>query len=251
MFIACTNKHLFFSSGKIGTRTILTIPDTTRIFPAGEWNSDKIKKRVMKAAIDCLSRNKHLHPIVIVRHPTERYYSGLFEIIGKPIIEIWLRSYVYEKINIIDVQKNLEIFKSKEFWVETIHHFYAMAPESWNTGKELQNIKWQFHVGNWLDSAIYLKNEFNATVVDIKNLTTFLHSNNYAPAIEKDNTILDFATVVYDFESPYNDIKIPIDEIYITFKSAHLHLSTKWSKCINNYLGTELDLYNTLTNQQK
>lgn len=251
MFVACSNKHLFFSSGKIGTRTILTIPDITRMFPAGEWNSNKIKKRVLRTAVECLSQNKHLHPIVIVRHPIERYYSGLFEIIGKSVIEIWLKSCVHEKINIIDIQKNLEIFKSKEFWIQTILHFYAMSPESWDTGKELQNIKWQFHVGNWLDSALYLKNEFNATVVDIKNLTTFLHSNNYVPSHKNDNATLDFATIVDEFESPYNDIKLPVDEIYTIFKSVHLNLSPKWDECINNYLSTELDVYNTLTNQQK
>lgn len=251
MFVACTNKHLFFSSGKIGTRTILSIPNITRIFPEGKWNSNKIKKRVLRTAVDCLSRNKHLQPIVIVRHPLERYYSGLFEIIGKSVIEIWLRSYIHEKIDVIDIQKNLEIFKSKEFWAQTILHFYAMSPESWDTGKELENIKWQFHVGNWLDSAIYLKNEFNAMVVDIKNLTTFLHSNNYAPMHENDNAASEFASVVNEFNYPYNNIKIPVDEIYTIFKSAQLNLSPAWNQCINNYLSPELEFYNTLTNQQK
>lgn len=250
MFIAHTNKHLFFSSGKIGTRTILTIPDIIRIHPPGDWNYDKIKKRVLRSAIECLSQNNHLRPVVIVRDPVDRYHSGLFEIIGKVVIETWLRTFISDGTDVDEIQKNLKIFKSNEFWTNTFYHFYSLAPEFWVRQQEIQNIRWHFHVGNWLDSAVYLKNEFDATVIDIKQLTSFMHNNGYKPKREVDNAFLEFSSIVDEYHPPYNTIKIPTAEIFSAFKTAHLTLPVKWSKRIEKYLEPEIDLYNSLINQQ-
>lgn len=222
MFILETASEIFYTSGKTGTRTLLTIPNSKE--------KDSLKYPISK-------------PItILIREPYQRFVSGLFE------INIKSNFHIFSKYSQIHLENNfpniIPMFYDQNLWLELVNDSMKKVPKL-KLGQRLSTIENDFHIGNWLDRAN--KNRLywhNHKIVDISDLTDYLNSKNYQFTIQ--NSIHDFmlSRLISTKIVKSLGLKIDVIKIKAAFKSAV-------DQCdrideIKNYLSNETILYNKL-----
>lgn len=245
MFLAVTDQHLFCCTGKIGTRTILSLPNAVNL-QSTQYKCDEIRKQTNKKILSILSTNPNLKLVVVIRDPIKRYLSGLFEIIGKPVIENFLNVASNEGQTKSFIDNCMLVFQSQEFWIHTLAHYYNMAPQNWDPKSNIPAYKWDFHVGNWLIVADKLQSTYNCDIIDITNLSEFIF-NCYNIKKHPENTYEEFVNYLNEFaETP-----IQINSIFNSFVSAHECIPEYRKNIVSDYLIEEQQLYNKLTQCSK
>lgn len=246
MFIAATERHLFYASGKIGTQTLVSIPGITKLHPVGGTIMPKLRKRTLSSAVKYLGQHPYTKLTVIVREPNERFRRGLFEIVAKQSNDFWITHFINQQRSTEFVETFIKTFECEQFWIDAIQRILALAPYNWEPETEFPSRRWQYHIGNWLTDAEYLINSFGATVVDIKNLSSYLTAEGYSYRI--DNTYKSFLSeLLTPSPKPYCDIAVPHDSILAAFESAYTQLPVTQTQKIQAYLQAEIETYNRIS----
>jgi hypothetical protein len=178
MFLLQTPHGLFYTAGKIGTRTLLTISDSTEHTRYGGNCAVRTHARRWVE----LNTDRYQNVIFVIREPESRFRSGLYEIIVK---QLYLRELAmhsaFEK-NTECLQSHCDLFYREEFWNNIMYHAMGLGPWHDDFHKVIPGVRrWQFHVGNWLNDIFAVQqhaDEFgkNTEVVHVDQLTPYLSS---------------------------------------------------------------------------
>jgi hypothetical protein len=246
MFLLHTPHGLFYSAGKVGSQTLASIPNSKTLAMlslAGDFN---------KVAHRHLIKNND--PIIfVIREPTARMRSGLYEIIAKQLYFRALAVQSCYETNTEYLQSHAKLFYQTDFWNAVIYHPMALSP-TWNTNSQMPSVRWQYHVGNWLEDVIAVQ-EFttsigkSSTIVDISQLTPYLNSKGIQHTYNNDSE-----DIVYWFEhiipEHHKDFfnSINSKKIKHAFNQA-LDLYDEKYGFIDNYLQSEIAIYQQLYSQ--
>ncbi len=229
MHVLETEHFIFYTAGKIGTRTLLTVPGI-RDVSRNEINSTPLRRRNLQLAI----QRKEItgKPVVaVIREPTSRLHSGLFEVIAK----IASRAFIYEMAR---QNADISFLEDTSFWSQQFERCIRMSPRIWNPDKEFDSHRWQYHVGNWLTDVETISETFDDTIVlNLHDLSKFLTSNNI------EFTYTNKFTNVLPKNSTGNPAKI-----FQAFRNAVIAESLA-KDYIEKYLEPEISSYNNLINK--
>jgi len=174
-------------------------------------------------------------PYIVVRHPLERFISGMHMILNGPLyISLW------------GPEKPRNKERNKEYWLDLLNAFnqmhipddtewYRMTSEFISKSGENDIFKLlciqpgeQYHIGNYMIKTEQLKMEM--CIIDLGSLNFFLQQRN-----------IDFEDIDTHSHSAYSD------------KHDYEHFKEIFSLCdaiekINNYLEPEIKIYNKLIN---
>ena len=229
MHVLETENFIFYTAGKIGTRTLLTVPGIIDISQNQKY-TDPLRKRNLELAIQRKEiTGKQI--VAVIREPQSRMYSGLFEIIAKIVSGPFIQEMSAQ-------DADLSFLEEISFWSRMLGRCMKMSPRLWNPEKEFDSHRWQYHVGNWLVDVETISEIFEDTIIlNLSDLSEFLTSNS----IEFSYTNK-FSNVLPN-NSSADSVKI-----YDAFKFAVDSFSTRTDN-IQNYLQSEIYWYNILINK--
>jgi hypothetical protein len=229
MHVLETEQFIFYTAGKIGTRTLLTVPGI-RDVSRNEINSAPLRRRNLQLAIQ--RKEVTGKPVVaVVREPISRLHSGLFEIIAKIASGTFIQEM--EKQN-----ADISFLEDISFWSRQFERCIKMSPRIWIPDKEFDSHRWQYHVGNWLPDVETISETFEDTIIlNLHDLSKFLNSNGI------EFTYTNKFTNVLSENSSGNPAKI-----YQAFKNAVVEACQR-RDYIEKYLEPEISSYNNLINK--
>ena len=153
MFISRTPDHIFYSAGKTGTQTISSIPTTVQIVPIiHPWTclqTGHLRASALKEIGRIMATNntkRIVTPVtIIIREPTSRFISGLFEIIAKQTYAPWIELQVRAGVTPSLIEPQMDLWINPEFWDMAFDRILRLAPTTWEPSKELHSERWQYH----------------------------------------------------------------------------------------------------------
>ena len=274
MFISRTPDHIFYSAGKTGTQTISSIPTTVQIVPIiHPWalqNPHLLRGRVhpwtvqqtghLRASalkeigrIMTTNNTKRIAtPVtIIIREPTSRFISGLFEIIAKQTYAPWIELQVRAGVNPSLIEPQMDLWINPKFWDMAFDRILRLAPTTWEPSKELHSQRWQYHVGNWLSDVSVVEQyalELNTpiSIVDISQLSLYLdslgiehkHWNKHSSMLHR------LARDWPGYEHLYQ--RMDHSAINTEFRAAYARLDAGILAQFDNYLVEETAIYSQL-----
>lgn len=222
------NKFIFYTAGKIGTRTLMYTKGMRSLKPPQNYELSLRKETFDLIISKKKSRDKKI--VILVREPVSRFHSGLFELIGK----ILGRPYIKQ---IIAQNGDISFFNDPSFWSNYIEMSLQFSPRVWSPHKEFDSNIWQYHVGNWLHDAEAISKIFTDSIIlNIKDLSNFLVSNDIP-----DSHLNPYSNIVptkYEYATK---------EVFDTFIQG-LELLPHIIKQFTDYLQPEKECYERLIN---
>jgi len=221
-------KFIFYTAGKIGTRTLINtdgIQDLTQ--------PRNITGSLRRKTLEIIIARKEVTDkqiIILIREPDSRFNSGLFELIGKVLGGPYLRQ-------IISQGGDISFAENPNFWNTYIEQCLRFSPVVWSPNVEFDSHRWQYHVGNWLLDAETVSEIFTDSIIlNIKDLSDFLISNGIPNShLNKYSNIV---PVDYDY-----DTKKVVDAFNQGFE-----LSPNRVRRFAKYLAPEKECYERLIN---
>ena len=164
------DKFIFYTAGKIGTRTLMNtegIRDLTR--PGTITGS--LRRKTLEIIINRREvTGKQI--VILIREPVSRFHSGLFELIGK----ILGGPYIQQ---IVSQGGDISFLGEPTFWERVIEQGLRFSPVVWSPNVEFDSHRWQYHIGNWLLDAETASEIFTDSIIlNIKDLSDFLKTND-------------------------------------------------------------------------
>lgn len=236
MHVLETDKFLFYTAGKTGTRTLKSIPD---IIDYLDPINDKLGPLRKRAMTDLIMRKEITDKkiVAILRDPESRMYSGLFEILGKiisgPFIEEMIRQ-----------EADVSFLNDPSIWSRLLGRCMKLSARVWEPYIEFDSHRWQYHVGNWMIDIETISGIFPDTImVNIKDLSKFLdeyeitytYKNKFTNILPDGNEDLAkqiFKQFKYAVDS--SEYKQKIDEYLLTEKALYNHLNSRNYYIIGN-----------------
>lgn len=230
-------KFIFYTAGKIGTRTLMFtdgIKDLTE--------PRNITGSLRRKTLEIIIKQKEItgkQIVILIREPVSRLNSGLFELIGKVLGGPYLRQ-------IISQGGDISFIENPTFWNTVIEQCLRFSSRSWSPHKEFESHRWQYHIGNWLLDAETISEIFTDSIIlNIKDLSNFLVSNGIPDSHRNPSSNI----------IPWNYIRDSniIPKNYDTTKMVDaflqgLELLPNRVSQINNYLAPEKECYERLIN---
>lgn len=171
MFVALTDSCAFLTSGKTGTRTLLSIPGIQEIsnshidlgVAANRYRSWQfLSPREALRALEKNIQDRQLY--IVVRHPQQRLISGLFEIIAKKTVFVSLSRLKLHKDALAD-----QLYSST-YWTSVIQNCMDILPRI--NSDVLERLPfWQFHVGNWMEIIAPAQARFPCEIIQLDRLS--------------------------------------------------------------------------------
>lgn len=220
------DQFLFYTAGKIGTRTLMHTAGMTDLTRTGDMVGS-IRRNPLEMVIARKEiTNKQI--VVLVREPVSRVNSGLFELICKMMGGPYIGQ-------ITSQGGDLSFLTYPSFWELQIEQGMRFAPTAWSPNLEFDSQRWQYHVGNWLPDAETVSEIFTDSIIlNITDLSNFLVSNK----------IPDSHLNEYSAKFPRgHDTK----KVFDAFVQGLQLLPHRVSQ-IDNYLAPEKRCYNRLIN---
>jgi hypothetical protein len=246
MYIAISPTHLFYSAGKVGTQTLSNLEGCSQVMPTVE--TKLLRKEAAAFIKRRLITNRSKILTLVIRDPTSRFFSGLYEIIAKQIYGTNIVHHAYLHHNAETVQSHIDLFYDVNFWKVSLDMTLRLRPDVWDHDNDLASRRWQYHVGNWLTDVVDISSyaqELGITteIVDIKQLTSYLKSRGlgYKHFNKSENMMYHLA-----FHSdPYASIYANVDHSRIqqAFRAAYERIDHCTAAQFNNYLAPETELY--------
>lgn len=221
-----SDQFIFYTAGKIGTRTLMYTHGVTDLTRTGII-SGSIRKNPLEIIVARKEiTNKKI--IVLVREPVSRFNSGLFELICK----IMGGQYI---TRILSDGGNLTYLNDPTFWETVLEQCMRFSPNVWSPNVEFDSQRWQYHIGNWLLDAETVSGIFTDSVIlNIKHLSDFLKSNGMP--VSHLNTYSSIFPKDYDTK-----------KVFDAFIQGLELLPDRVSQ-VNNYLAPEKECYQRLIN---
>ena len=257
MIVCQLSDYLFYSTGKIATTSITTLPNANRLIPTRSTlaNHNNSNYSLRQEAIKCINRlvtkNDQLNVVIVIREPRDRFFSGLYEIIAK---QLYISSLIKQAELGVEpdiIQRQIEIMYDPHFWHEILLRSLLLRPQVWIRDKELQSIQWHFHLGNWLADANQVFNNLTSLqksvkIVDISNLSSFFIAHGL-PNIEKNKKENLFEGLQH-LSDPYKNIANNTDsnKIYNSFISGYNMCHHTDHQRFDEYLEVECKIYKDL-----
>jgi hypothetical protein len=164
------DKFIFYTAGKTGTRTLGCTDGITDI-----TSFQDIKFSLRKKTLDLMISKKETTDkkfVILIREPVSRFYSGMFELVGKILGGPYIRQ-------IIAQNGDISFLNNVSFWSDYIESCLRFSPKVWLPHKDFDSHRWQYHIGNWLHDAETFSELFTDSIIlNIKDLSNFLVSNN-------------------------------------------------------------------------
>ena len=163
-------KFIFYTAGKIGTRTLKYTVGMTDL-----TKTEIIPGPIRKKSFDLIIARKEItnkQIVVLVREPVSRFHSGLFELICKILGGQYIKK-------ILSQGGDISFLEDPTFWEVVIEQSILFSSSAWSPNLEFDSKYWQYHIGNWLPDAETVSEIFtDTTIVNIKDLSNFLVSND-------------------------------------------------------------------------
>jgi hypothetical protein len=222
------DKFIFYTAGKIGTRTLMYTEGMTDITPLEDIHFS-LRKEVLDFIISKReSTGKKL--VILIREPLLRFHSGLFEIIAKCLGGPFIKQMLSQG-------GDISFIKSSVFWGTYIEHCLRFSPKVWLPHKDFEGHRWQYHIGNWLHDAETASEIFtDSIIVNITDLSNFLVDNNIP-----NSHLNDYSNIVP------SEYQYDTKEVFDAFIQG---LKTRPNRVLqyNNYLISEKECYERLIN---
>lgn len=164
-----SEKFIFYTAGKIGTRTLMNTAGVRDNTTPGNITGS-LRKRTREIIIQRKEiTNKQI--VILVRDPVSRFYSGLFELIGKILGGPYIRQ-------IISQGGDISFLEDPIFWSRVSEQCWRFSPRVWSPDVEFDSHRWQYHVGNWLLDAELVSEIFTDSIIlNLNDLSEFLVMN--------------------------------------------------------------------------
>ena len=164
------DKFIFYTAGKIGTRTLMNTDGIHDLTKPGTI-TESLRRKTLEIIINRKEvTDKQL--IILIREPVSRFHSGLFELIGKILGGPYIRQ-------IISRGGDISFLDDSSFWDKVIEQCLRFSPVVWSPNVEFDSHRWQYHIGNWLLDAETVSEIFaDSVILDIKDLSDFLEKNS-------------------------------------------------------------------------
>lgn len=246
MYVSLSDRHIFYAAGKCGTQTLNFVDGIEQVCPNG-IGSLSLRQHAMRE-FHKLQVKKNLPLVCVIREPEDRLQSGLFWVIAKQLFSTPFHTIINNNYGDQRFLDYAEVLYQSSFWASSMERYLRATNAVWRTDRELESMRAQYHYGNWLNDVHTLKDTVkNCTVVDIKNLTKFLQSNNYK--VSTRNTASDFieGRFLRDPEKRihYNSL-LDMPKMIDAFKKGwHLQDPIILDK-VHKYLEPEIKLYQDL-----
>lgn len=222
------DKFIFYTAGKIGTRTLMYTEGMIDLTPPGKCVLS-IRRETLNIVISRAEiANKKV--VIMIREPVSRFHSGLFELIGK----ILGGPYINQ---ILAQGGDISFLSDSAFWSRYIEQCLRFSSTVWSPHKEFESQRWQYHIGNWLHDAEMVSELIpDSVILNITDLSDFLvvndipnsHSNKYSNIVP--------AEYEYDTKTVFNAF------------IQGLELLPNRVPRFTNYLAPEKDCYERLIN---
>jgi hypothetical protein len=226
------DKFIFYTAGKIGTRTLLHTEGMTDFTSPWENTADSLRRRTLSMVLDQKEiTGKKI--IILIREPVSRFYSGMFELAGKILSGPYIRQ-------ILSQGGDISFLNDPSFWKQYNEPFLRFSSKAWSPHKEFESHRWQYHIGNWLhDAEAVSEIHPDSIILNIKDLSSFFISNGIP-----DSHTNKYTNIVPD-EYEY-DTK-PIFNAFIQ----GLEMLTQRMAQFGTYLAPEKECYERLINSQQ
>lgn len=223
MFLAAIPGHLFFTTGKTGTRTLLSVPGMNELSNVGSnkyhsWTY--LEPSAALRAIEQYKLNNDCKLHIIVREPHSRLVSGMFEIVAKKIV------------NVAALDAAAIDYYSSVYWHDITQAVLDLGPTVFDEQHIAAMPFWRFHIGNWINSALKAQSAFDADIVKLEDLNSLLDSLNLTYAIR--NTSKDFV----------NKSNLNFNIVYQQF-TLGFGACESYAECCK-YIESDIKLYNSL-----
>lgn len=224
-------KFIFYTAGKIGTRTLLNTEGMVDL--TSPWDT---QFSLRKKAMDMILHQKQItdkNIIILIREPVSRFHSGMFELAGKILGGPYIRQ-------ILSQGGDISFLSDSSFWFEFNEQFLRFAPKVWSPHKEFESHRWQYHVGNWLHDAENVSEIYTDSIIlNIKDLSSFFISNRI-PDLHG-NKYSNIVPAKYEYDTK------PIFNAFIQ----GLEMLTHRKLGLETYLAPEKECYERLINSQQ
>lgn len=163
------DKFIFYTAGKIGTRTLMYTEGMIDLTPPGKCELS-LRRETLNIVI---SRKEFTDKkfVILIREPVSRFHSGLFELIGK----ILGGPYIWR---ILSQGGDISFLNDPSFWSRNIEQCLRFSSRVWSPHKEFDSHRWQYHVGNWLHDAEMVSELIpDSVILNITDLSDFLINN--------------------------------------------------------------------------
>jgi len=249
MFIAKTNKQIFYCSGKCATHTISSIPGIIINTPT-KFTLNLREEAVSIAKKLLVSKNRNCELIFLIREPKDRLISGLYEVIFKRTFLVWIEYLALSEESENNLQELLKIFTDELFWSMALDRYFRLTPHKWDSDTVFDSHREKYHYGNWLSDVLELIEyadsiKWKWTTLDISNLDNFLSSKNIEYTTK--NTKNDIFYI-----PKYKGVSKKIDELYNgeqifkAFMSALNNMPSNIQENLKNYISKEQKIYKLL-----
>lgn len=229
------DKFIFYTAGKIGTRTLM-YTDGMRDLTMPWDIPTHIQFSLRKEALNVILGQKEITGkkiVILIREPVSRFHSGMFELIAKILGGPYIKQ-------ILSQGGDVSFLNDPSFWGRMNEQCLRFSSRSWSPHKEFESHRWQYHIGNWLHDAEMVSEIFTDSIIlNIKDLSSFLVSNNIP-----NSHLNKYSNIVPD-EYEY-DTKTVFDA-YIQ----GLEMLTHRKPRFDTYLAPEKECYERLINSQQ
>jgi len=226
------DKFIFFTAGKIGTRTLMNTVGMRDITPPTNL-PPQIELSLRRETLNTIIAKKEItgkKVVILIREPVSRFHSGMFELIGKILGGPYIRQ-------ILSQGGDVSFLGDPSFWSRNIEQCLRFSSRVWSPHKEFESHRWQYHIGNWLHDAEMVSEIFTDSIIlNIKDLSSFLISNSIP-----DSHLNKYSNIVPD-EYEY-DTKTVFNAFIEGLESLHNRVPR-----FTNYLAPEIECYERLIN---
>jgi len=222
------DKFIFYTAGKIGTRTLMNTEGVRDITLPGN-----IYTSLRKKTLEIIINRKEItgkQIVILVRDPLSRFYSGLFELIGKILGGPYIRQ-------IISQGGDISFLNDPAFWSRVSEQCWRFSPRTWSPNVEFDSHRWQYHVGNWLLDAEMVSEIFTDSIIlNIKDLSEFLVENGIP-----DSHYNKYSNIIPD------EYEYDIEQLFDSFVEGIDRLEHRKQE-FEQYLAPEIECYGRLIN---
>lgn len=223
-----SEKFIFYTAGKIGTRTLMNTASVLDNTMPGN-----ITGSLRKTTREIIIHRKEITKkqiVILVREPVSRFYSGLFELIGKILGGPYIRQ-------IISRGGNISFLEDPVFWSRVAEQCWRFSPRVWSPDVEFDSHRWQYHIGNWLLDAEMVSEIFTDSIIlNLNDLSEFLVANGMPDSHHNKFTNIIPDEYEYDIEQVFETFIEGVDKL------EHRKLE------FERYLSSEIECYNRLIN---
>ena len=164
------DNFIFYTAGKIGTRTLMYTTGVRDLTPPG-----KCELSLRRETLNIVISRKEITDkriVILIREPVSRFHSGLFELVGKILGGPFIK-------HIVTQGGDISFLEDSSFWSAYIEACLRFSAKVWSPHKEFDSQRWQYHIGNWLLDAETVSEIFaDSIILNIKDLSNFLVLND-------------------------------------------------------------------------